>query len=227
MRNVSFFKCKYHHCLLCACLLSWVHLFGDPMDCSPPGSSVPGIFQARILNLVTISFSREFSQPRYQTRISCVSCIAGRFFTCWDIRSSYNIIIIIPQIVNNTAEQTLINFVFTCIMLLIHTHTHTYIYIYTYIYVYIYIYTRTYIFCKYLITVLNIKSAINYFSQWKWKSLSHVQLSPDQNTGVCSLSLLKVIFPVQGSNPSLLHCRWILYQLSYQGSLFIFYPQFI
>ena len=200
MRNVSFFKCKYHHCLLCACLLSWVHLFGDPMDCSPPGSSVPGIFQARILNLVTISFSREFSQPRYQTRISCVSCIAGRFFTCWDIRSSYNIIIIIPQIVNNTAEQTLINFVFTCIM---------------------------HIFCKYLITVLNIKSAINYFSQWKWKSLSHVQLSPDQNTGVCSLSLLKVIFPVQGSNPSLLHCRWILYQLSYQGSPFIFYPQFI
>jgi len=36
---------------------------------------------------------------------------------------------------------------------------------------------------------------------------------------VGSLSLLQGIFPTQGSNPGLLHCRWILYQLSYQGSL--------
>ena len=42
--------------------------------------------------------------------------------------------------------------------------------------------------------------------------------SPGQNTGVGSLSLLQGIFPTQGSNPSLLHCRWILYQLSHQGS---------
>ena len=42
--------------------------------------------------------------------------------------------------------------------------------------------------------------------------------SPGQNTGVGSLSLLQGIFPTQGSNPGLLHCRQILYQLSYQGS---------
>ena len=42
--------------------------------------------------------------------------------------------------------------------------------------------------------------------------------SPSQNTGVGSLSLLQGIFPTQGSNPGLLHCRWILYQLSHQGS---------
>ena len=42
--------------------------------------------------------------------------------------------------------------------------------------------------------------------------------SPGQNTGVGSLSLLQGIFPTQGSNPSLLHCRWILYQRSYQES---------
>ena len=36
----------------------------DPMDCSPPGSSVHGILQARILQWVAISFSRESSQPR-------------------------------------------------------------------------------------------------------------------------------------------------------------------
>ena len=43
--------------------------------------------------------------------------------------------------------------------------------------------------------------------------------SPGQNTGVCSLSPLQGIFPTQGSNPGLPHCRWILYQLSHKGSL--------
>ena len=42
--------------------------------------------------------------------------------------------------------------------------------------------------------------------------------SPGQNTGVGSLSLLKEIFPTWGSNPGLLHCRRILYQLSHKGS---------
>ena len=42
--------------------------------------------------------------------------------------------------------------------------------------------------------------------------------SPGQNTRVGSLSLLKGIFPAQGSNPGLSHCRWILYQLSHKGS---------
>ena len=41
--------------------------------------------------------------------------------------------------------------------------------------------------------------------------------SPGQNTGTGSLSLLQVIFPTQGSNPGLLHCRCFLYQLSHQG----------
>ena len=42
--------------------------------------------------------------------------------------------------------------------------------------------------------------------------------SPGQNTGVGSLSLLQGIFPTQGSNPGLLHCRQILHQLSHKGS---------
>ena len=40
--------------------------------------------------------------------------------------------------------------------------------------------------------------------------------SSGQNTGVGSFSLLQGIFPIQGSNPGLLHCRWILYQLSHK-----------
>ena len=50
----------------------------DPVDCSPPGSSVHGILQAGILERVAIPFSRGSSQPRDQTE---VSCIAGRYFT--------------------------------------------------------------------------------------------------------------------------------------------------
>ena len=42
--------------------------------------------------------------------------------------------------------------------------------------------------------------------------------SPSQNTGVGSRSLLQWIFPTQGSNPGLPHCRWILYQLSHKES---------
>ena len=42
--------------------------------------------------------------------------------------------------------------------------------------------------------------------------------SPGQNTGVGSLSLLQGIFPTQGSNTGLLHCRWIFYQQSHKGS---------
>ena len=57
---------------------SLVWLFHDPMDCSPPGSSVHGTLQARIKEWVVISFSRVSSQPRDWTHISYVSCI-GRW----------------------------------------------------------------------------------------------------------------------------------------------------
>ena len=48
----------------------------------------------------------------------------------------------------------------------------------------------------------------------------HPWHSPGQNTGVGSCSLLQGIFPTQGSNPGLLHCRQIPYQLSHKGSPF-------
>ena len=58
----------------------------DPMDCSPPGSSVCEIFHARILEWFAISFSRGSSQPSDRTR---VSCSAGRFFTDWATREAH------------------------------------------------------------------------------------------------------------------------------------------
>ena len=59
--------------------------FCVPVDCSPPGSSVHGILQARILEWVAISFSRGSSQPRDRT---WVSCIAGRCFILWTTRET-------------------------------------------------------------------------------------------------------------------------------------------
>ena len=49
----------------------------DPTDCNMPGSSVHRLLQARILEWIAVRFSRGFSWPRHQTR---VSCIAGRLY---------------------------------------------------------------------------------------------------------------------------------------------------
>ena len=57
----------------------------DPMDCSLSGSSVHGIFQARLLEWIAISFSRGSSRPRNRTP---VSRIAGRCFTVWATREA-------------------------------------------------------------------------------------------------------------------------------------------
>ena len=55
----------------------------DPMDCSPPGSSVHRILQTGVLEWVAISFSRGSSWPRDITRFSC---LVGRRFTIWATR---------------------------------------------------------------------------------------------------------------------------------------------
>ena len=57
----------------------------NPMDCSLPGSSVHGIFQAIVLEWIVISFSKGSSQPRDQTQ---VSHIVDRCFTIWATRES-------------------------------------------------------------------------------------------------------------------------------------------
>ena len=71
-----------------SCLTLW-----DPMDCNQQGSSVYGIFQARVLEWVAISFSRGSSWPRNGTQ---VSCIAGRRFTVWATRKALIFLIRLP-----------------------------------------------------------------------------------------------------------------------------------
>ena len=58
----------------------------DPMDCSIPGFSVHGIFQARLLEWVAVPFSRGSSQPKGGPQVSLT---AGRFFTIWATREAH------------------------------------------------------------------------------------------------------------------------------------------
>ena len=77
-----------HFCppfLLCLVTQSCLTLC-DPMDCSLPGSSIPGILQARILKWIAMPSSSGSSQPRDRTQ---VFYIAGRFFTIWATREAH------------------------------------------------------------------------------------------------------------------------------------------
>ena len=72
---------SYYYCC-CSLVTKSCPTRCDPMDCSPPGSSVLGISHARILEWVAISFSRGSFQPRDWTRVSCIrQALADGFFT--------------------------------------------------------------------------------------------------------------------------------------------------
>ena len=73
-----------------------------PMDCSPPGSTVHGILQARILEWVAICFCRGCSWPRNWTQ---VSCIAGEFFTIWVTKEAWEIVYLAVQRETGTCWQ--------------------------------------------------------------------------------------------------------------------------
>ena len=82
----------------CVCVLAaHSHLtLCNLMNCSPPGSPVPEILQARILEWFAVSFSRGSSRPRDQI---CVSCISGGCFTVWATRSNFILLHIDTQLI--------------------------------------------------------------------------------------------------------------------------------
>ena len=69
-------------------LAIWCLTLCDPMDLSPPGSSVYSIFQARILEWIAIPFFRGSSPPRDRTCISCISCLGRRVLYHWRYQGS-------------------------------------------------------------------------------------------------------------------------------------------
>ena len=134
----------------------------DPMDCNPPGSSIHGIFQARILESVAIAFSKRSSRSRDRTG---VSWIAGRFFTVWAT---------------------------TSLKVKVKSLSHIRLFATPW-------------------TVAYQASPSMAFSRQEYWSGYHF--------------LLQAIFPMQGLNPGLPHCRQTLYRLSHQGTHFFDHPQ--
>ena len=152
-----------------------------------------GFSNARILQKVAILFSRVTSPPRDQT---CISCIAVFF--------------------NADPPQKPMGSRFRGVKDLTRNLSHT-------------PKVRSWRQCTgEMVAVGGARSDMVKWKSEKWKSFSRVRLfatplyspwdSPGQNTGVGSLSLLQEIFPTQGSNPGLLHCRQSLYHLSHKGS---------
>ena len=199
------------------------------MGCSLPGFSVRGILQPKILEWVVIPFSRGSSQPRDQTQ---VFCITGRFFTIWATRvNNYMPIKTLKKgLTNKILYLTRILFclsmhqriqssffflrylLYLCLIIWdIYIHEHMQMYIHTY-YPPTHTYTHTYR------AVLSHPVVSN--SLWP-HGLQPARLlcpwdSPGKNTRVGCHALPWGIFPILGSNPGLLHCRWILYWLSRQ-----------
>ena len=82
----GFYIC--HKIIRCVCAQPTPTL-SNPMDSSPPGSSVHGIFQARILDWVAISSSRGSSWPRDRPCVSCIFCIGREILYHWEA-GNYN-----------------------------------------------------------------------------------------------------------------------------------------
>ena len=148
-------------------LLSRVRLC-DTMDCSPPGSSVHGILQARVLEWIAMPSSRGSSRPRDGTQVSCT---AGRFFSIWTTKE---------------ALRPFTPILFPLSLKVWHIHL--------------------------------VKMKVDQSCPTVCNSMDYKVHGILQNTVERSFSLLQGIFPTQGSNLGLLHCRWILYQLSHKGS---------
>ena len=79
------------------CVYSSLHCIGlcNSMDCNPPGSSVHGLLQTRILEWVAILFSKGSSWPRDWT---WVSCIASSFFTVWATREARDFLCVLSLV---------------------------------------------------------------------------------------------------------------------------------
>ena len=163
-----------------SCLTLW-----DLMDCSLPHSPIHGIFQARLLEWVAISFSRGSSRPRDRTR---VSLIVSRCFTVWATREVKWKLLMCPTLCdpmdcivqwNSPGQNTGVGSV------------------------------------SLLQGIYLPNPGMEPRSPaLQVDSLPAEPQGKPKNIGVGSLSLLQGILPIQESNRGLLHCRQILYQQS-------------
>ena len=123
------YGCISTACLLAKLLQSCLTLC-DPMDCSPPGSSIRGILQARKLEWVAMPSSRGSSRPRDQTQVSYFSCTGRQFLYPRSLHISifflkfvsiivyYRILNVVPYVYSRTLSVLYIVWIYT------YTHTH-------------------------------------------------------------------------------------------------------
>ena len=201
------------------CLTLW-----DPIDYSPSGSSDPGILQARILECVAIPFPRGSSWSRDQTR---VSYITGAIQEDHLIKSGIEIVgslcpgegyfishlLLLLGCLSISKLKSLHNFQSSSSLkdgepILFPSSPMR-------------IPRSSTLMLSFVVALCLVTELCLTF----WNPLdcsppgsSVHEDSPGKNTEVGSHALLQRIFPNQGSNGGLLHCRWILYQLSYLGS---------
>ena len=179
----------------------------DLMDGSLPGTSVPGILQARILEWVAITSSWESSQPKNQT-----PCLLHLLH--WQVGSLPQSPPGKPEIMHRQCQVH--SFLFVCLFFKSLSRVQLFV-------------TPWIVWNSpgqnTGVASLSLLQGI-FQTQGSNPGLLHCrrillpvepQWSP-KNTGVGNLSLLQGIFLTQESNQGLLHCRWILYQLSHQGS---------
>ena len=170
------------------------------MNGSPPGSSVHGVLQARILEWVAVPSSRESSQPRDWTCVLMSSALAGGFFTpstTWE--AQWTLVFCSYWLLGDLDLDT----VYTLMVSEGFTLSHPW--------------CRIESVCLCVCVLSRLVMSDSSGPQCPWHS-------PGKNTGVGSHSFLQGIFPTQGSNPALPHYRQILYCLRFQGSPWIENP---
>ena len=172
----------------------------DLMGCSPPGSSVHGILQAGILEWVAIPFSRGSSWPRDWP---WVSCLTGGFFTP-EHQGSPHIYISLYACLHAKSLQSCLTLCDPMACSLpgssVHGNSPG---------------KNTGVGCQATSRGSSQPRDQTQVSHIAGRSLTTWVTRGPKNTGVGSLPLLQGIFPTQKSNCSHLHCRRILYQLSY------------
>ena len=160
----------------------------NPIDGSPPGSPIPGILQARTLEWIAISFSNAWKWKVKVKSLSRVRPSAAPWTAAHQAPPSMGF-----------ARQEY----WSGVPLPSPRFFTTRYWIYCFL---CYIATCD---CESCLVVSNSLWPHGLYSPWN---------SPGQNTGVGSHSLLQRMFPTQGWNPGLPHCRQILYQLRHKGS---------
>ena len=168
----------------------------DPMDCSLPGSSIHRIFQARVLEWGAIAFSVIRSSIIIKVKkLEFLPDTSNlRYGSPLNLFLYFNFNMYIYNILNNCCKALFAILGITGTQTLFKLHMLAFGLV-----------------AQFCLTLCNTMDCSPQGS-------SVHRDSPGKNTGVGCNALLQGIFPTQGSNPGLLHCRRILYRLSQKGS---------